>query len=104
MCILIISMSIGYYYAIFLPRLEQVKNDQQTKLTQEELRSKTKSKLDLEICLATADDNYQANFESYCISEGRGANCTAIRAVNEARVSAIEKGEKSDCFRKYPQS
>ena len=57
----------------------------------------------LDGCLKNADDNYQTNFESYCMSEGRGANCTSIRRVNADAVEAIEKNEKADCFKKYPQ-
>lgn len=55
----------------------------------------------LQICLSAADENYQANFESYCISEGRGSNCNSIKAVNVDRVEAIEKDEKDTCFRFY---
>ena len=103
-CALIISLSIGYYYVIALPLAQQRKVDQQELLIQTTQEQKMESKIDLDACLSSADDNYQVNFESYCISEGRGANCNSIRAVNEARVAAIEKEEKADCFKRYPQN
>lgn len=57
----------------------------------------------LEQCLKNADDNYQANFESYCISEGRGPNCLSIKRYNNDAVLAIEKDEKTTCFSMFPQ-
>lgn len=52
-------------------------------------------------CLINVDNNYQANFESYCISEGRGPNCPSIKFYNNERVLAIEKTEKEDCYKQY---
>ena len=80
--------------------IDQDKKEKEDQAQQEVLQNK----ILLESCLAKAGENYQDNFESYCISEKRGANCQSILKVNAAIVDQIERDEKNDCFKKYPQN
>lgn len=78
----------------------QIENDN-LKNSNNKITSGLSREAKLKNCLAGADANYQANFESYCISEGRGANCDSIKVYNSVRVDSIEKEERDMCFKIY---
>ena len=97
----------GFFYASQINKQRLVERQLEIKLQEDRQVEEAKQtevvmkKQALENCLKNADDNYQANFESYCISEGRGANCQSIKRYNADRVEAIGKEEKEDCFKQY---
>lgn len=97
----------GFFYAIQINKQNSIEKQEEMKIGEsrriEEARQAEIStqKQKLVECMKNADDNYQANFESYCISEGRGANCTSIKRYNSDRVDAIENEEKADCYKQY---
>ena len=100
-CSLVITGSLFYYFVFFLPRLENQKLEFQKQANLQVLDAEQRQKISLKDCLATAELNYQNNFESYCVSEGRGANCNSIKRVNADRVEQIEREEKDVCFKLY---
>ncbi len=97
----------GFFYASQLSKQKSIEAQQQIELQakKEADQAKTDAEMlkqaDLSACLERADNNYQANWESYCISEGRGANCQSIKRYNADAVEAIEKEEKANCYKQY---
>ena len=100
--ILVVSISVGYYYMIFLPQKEEERTKIESQKQEQLVKETKEQEAKLSACITNTDTNYQTNFESYCISEGRGSNCNSIKRVNADRVEQIEKDEKADCFKKYP--
>lgn len=112
--LLLVLFVLSYYFIFFLPQKEQARLNHEKRVEIERIYNQglvdeyqaskeQQNKISLDICLENADNNYQVNFESYCISEGRGANCNSIKRYNNDTVLQIEKEEKATCFLKYPQ-
>lgn len=77
-----------------------IEKQQQLKLDAENANAVAKN-LGLSNCLNNAEDNYQTNFESYCISENKGNSCQSIKTYHAIDVRNILKEEKEDCFKQY---
>ncbi len=77
--------------------------DLQAKANQEyiKLQANKVRQANLSACLKTVEDNYQANFNDYCILEGKEPNCKSIKIYHNEDVLATEKNEKEDCYKQY---
>lgn len=108
---LIFSLSVAYYFVIFLPQkeklaIEQQKQTQEAKDRKEEqAKDEAKQATDdaktaLQDCLSQAYDEYSSDWDSQCKSTGLKANCSLD---DTTLVEKRYKDSKDECFKQYPQ-
>lgn len=64
-------------------------------------KEKKLNKLSLEICLASAFDNYSKSWDDACDKEGKDEGCTLYGNVPKVLEERHERG-REECFKKYP--
>ena len=99
---LIIALSIGYYFVIYIPQkdknaLEQKKLEQSTKNSEVQ-----QNKISLANCLSNAEVSYTAYWNSECKTRGLKDNCS-LPIVNLNIIQKNLTDNKNDCFKRYPQ-
>ena len=81
--ILLVSLSISYYFVFFLPS-----------------REKTRT-ANLEKCLAAVNSDYEKAWDHNCEQLSRNENCTLPLPVAES-LDKYYREQKEDCFKSYP--
>ena len=99
---LIIALSVGYYFVIFLPQREQEKINLQKQLQAEAENKRKSDKVSLNSCLDAANNASYENWNKYCEIEGLKKDCNLPNDQSE-KVNNHTKELKEECFKKYPQ-
>ena len=99
---LIVSLSIAYYFVIFLPQKEQARIEQHRQEREETEKKARQSKIFLQACLDNAYKGYSADWDSACQSQGKAVNCTLYGGIPKGIEDHL-KQDKEECFKKYPQ-
>jgi hypothetical protein len=81
--ILLVSLSISYYFLFFLPSREKARNE------------------NLEKCLSVVNSNYEKAWDRNCEQLLRNENCTLPLPVAES-LDKYYREQKEDCFKNYP--
>ena len=81
--ILLVSLSISYYFLFFLPSRE---------------KARTKN---LEKCLSFVNSNYEKAWDHNCEQLSRNENCTLPLPVADS-LDKYYREQKEDCFKNYP--
>jgi len=100
LALLIIALSIGYYFVIFFPQKEQEKINLQNQIQTETENKRNSDRISLGSCLEDAKKTYSANWNSLCKARGKEAQCS----LDDSDLSRAEKtltATKEECFRKY---
>ena len=131
--LLLVALSVFYYYVIFLPQKEQARIEQQKQeqlaeeLKEQEAKEEAEqekrlNRLLLDTCLNEADNSLKNSFISLCKDDGRisgGDEASCLAGTIDDNVSymtasnlysslfkrILDKREKDkdECFKKYPQ-
>jgi short subunit fatty acids transporter len=118
--VLLIGITVFYYYVIFLPKQEQAKLDFQIQQEQQKLDAQKKAqqadaewdanvrasqnRMLLQLCLKNADSAYTFQLNNYCKPQGLNNECTlpfffkSVDAIEKQRTDA-----KNNCYKRYPQ-
>lgn len=83
--VLLVSLSISYYFAFFLPLKEKIRTR------------------NVEKCLMAVDSNYEKTWDYNCEKLSRDKNCTLLLHVAES-LDKYYREQKEDCLKKYPRS
>jgi hypothetical protein len=81
--ILLVSLSISYYFIFFLPSSEKTRT------------------ANLEKCLTAVNSDYEKAWDHNCKQLSRPDNCTLPLPVAES-LDKYYREQREDCFRKYP--
>ena len=81
--ILLVSLSISYYFLFFLPAREKARTE------------------NLEKCLSVVNSNYEKAWDYNCEKLSRNENCTLPLPVADS-LDGYYREQKEDCFKKYP--
>jgi hypothetical protein len=81
--ILLISLSISYYFLFFLPSREKLRTE------------------NVENCLSVVNSNYEKAWDYNCKKLSRKENCTLPLPVADS-LDKYYRDQKEDCFKKYP--
>lgn len=81
--ILLVSLSISYYFVFFLPSRENTRT------------------ANLEKCLTAVNSDYEKAWDHNCNQLSRPDNCTLPLPVAES-LDNYYREQREDCFRKYP--
>lgn len=119
--IILIGISVAYYFVIFIPQREETKLEQQTQEKEKEQEKELLNKKLLEDCLSNADNSLKSSFIAICnddkrISGGDNMTCstgtiedtinymTASELYSSLFKRPLEKREKDrgECFKQYP--
>lgn len=118
--LLIVSLSIAYYFIIFLPgkeklqlQIEQQKIESVIRIKQQEIETVTKkeqennkikleNKLYLDLCLKNASESFTNNWNTGCEKNGLGKQCELPTVWADTYTENLNS-QKEDCFKKYPQ-
>lgn len=99
---LVIALSIGYYFMMFLPKIEQDKLNQLTQAQSQAQIAKETNKSMLTACLADAYTTYINGWNSLCHSLGKDDKCLLYKDQADNRDRAYTE-IKDECFKQYPQ-
>ena len=99
---LIIALSIGYYFVIFLPQKEQKKINLQKQMQTETENKRNSDRVSLDSCLGNANNASYDNWNKYCEIEGLKKDCNLPNYQSE-KINNYTKELKDECFKKYPQ-
>ena len=88
---LIIALSIGYYFVIFLPQKEEGKK-----------ADSNRNKALLDICLSTTETDYFDYWNKLCEKEKLEDDC-GLSKYSADIANEFKKDSKEECFKKYPQ-
>jgi hypothetical protein len=80
--ILLVSLSISYYFVFFLPSREKART------------------ANLEKCLAAVNSDYEKAWNHNCAQLSRNDNCTLPLPVAES-LDNYYREQREDCFKKY---
>jgi hypothetical protein len=97
------SLSVSYYFVIFLPSQEKIKIE---KAEQKESERKTKEdqrQLDLDQCLLNAEIDYIDHWNKNCKGRRLKNDCSLPLNLADS-INKILKENKEDCFKKYPKT
>ena len=118
---LVAAVSVGYYFFAFIPaqekaqeaimreqqalqqRIEQAKLDQEKAFHDEALKQQGYQRVELESCLQTVENNYQALWDQECADRGLSANCRLPDASANS-LNDYYKNERDNCFKRFPQT
>ena len=81
--ILLVSLSITYYFLFFLPSREKARIE------------------NLEKCLSVVNSNYEKAWDHNCKLLSRSENCTLPLPVADS-LDKYYREQKEDCFKNYP--
>ncbi len=95
---LIVALSIGYYFVIYLPQKDRLK-EESAKQLQQQIEA---NKMLLNNCLVSAETWGSEFWASECKSQGLKKDCRLPTDFAD-RVDSKVKGNKDECFKKYPQ-
>lgn len=95
--ILIISMSIFYYFVIFLPQKEREK----TELKREELETIEANRTLLNDCLREAERKSNDFWNKMCRGQGLKEDCSLPQHNADSAKEYLDDW-KEECFKKYP--
>lgn len=90
--IIVIGLSVFYYFVIFIPHNEKAKLD-----------FAKQQQLALDNCLQDAENRYQAAWESECKDLDFIKGCRLGKDLTE-RVDKLKTDIKEDCFRKFQEA
>ncbi len=99
---LIIALSVGYYFVIFLPQTEQEKINLQKQIQTETENKRNSDRVSLSSCLDAANNASHENWNKYCEIEGLKKDCN-LPSYQSEKVNNYTKELKDECFKKYPQ-
>jgi len=122
--LLIIALSVAYYFVIFLPQKENQKielqrleaEEEKTEAEQKKKEAESKSQL-LSICLGQAESTYSSNWNNECKSQGKlTSECIKLidmslddyieenNIPDSKRIDAVDEffDKKSDCSCRLP--
>lgn len=99
---LIVALSIGYYFVIFLPQKEQEKIQQEKQKNTAMEEKKTNEKLLLNYCLEDAEKSYNYNWNKTCSTQRLEDECNLPSNMADS-IDNYRKQQKDECFKKYPQ-
>lgn len=86
---LLIGFSVFYYFVIFLPGKERVK--------EEEMQTR---KIQLSDCLQRVEQNYKENWDKNCKTKNLEPSCTLPSYIANS-VEDNRKQLKDECFKRY---
>ena len=96
---LIVALSIGYYFVIYLPQKDRLK-EESIKQSQQQAEA---NKMLLNRCLVSAETRGSEFWDSECESQGLKKDCR-LPTYNADRVDSHIKDNKNECFKRYPQN
>ncbi len=99
--IVLVSLSIFYYFVIFLPQKEETKMKQLKQEQEATQRAKYIDEAFRDVCLEDADKGYLVNWNKECKSRGLKENCS-LPLENADRLEVSRQQYKDECFKKYP--
>lgn len=106
---LIISLSVAYYFVIFLPgkerlqlQIKQQEVENSIKKDQETEKNKIENKVNLDLCLKRAGENFDNNWNSGCEKQGLKKECELPTSWADTYTESLNNA-KEDCFKRYPQ-
>lgn len=98
--VLIVSLSIAYYFVVFLPsreqqKLEMIKEEREAKSLEDSGRI-----ISLEYCIQDADTFYLQSWNQMCAGLKKGEKCS-LPDKETNRVMDLYSEKKDECYRKY---
>ena len=110
----VISMSVFYYFVIFLPqsRLLKIEYDKQIQLAEIDQRQKEyiaeyeKKRESIRLlgeCLGQAQEVYSDNWELQCKKFQKEENCTLPADVVKT-LNGHHESSRDECFKRFPQN
>jgi hypothetical protein len=96
---LIIALSIGYYFVIYIPQKDRLKEESAKQLQQQVEANRVL----LNNCLISAEVRGSNFWDSECEGKGLKEDCR-LPTYNADRVDNHIKDDKNECFKKYPQN
>lgn len=112
--LIVVTLSVAYYFVVFLPkkeqmRIEQQKQEQEAKdLKEEQAKEEADTKRmeaedNLNSCLDDADTNYSTNWDNECAGKGEKKDC-GLPSYKSERLDKTFQTDKENCFKQYPQN
>lgn len=100
---LIISISIGYYFVIYIPHRDKEKLDYERNIQIIKTMEDKATLKNREECLQDAEIRGSEFWDSECEGQGLKKDCR-LPTYNADRVDSHIKDAKNECFKKYPQN
>jgi hypothetical protein len=97
---LIIALSIGYYFVVFLPNKEREKQESDLKIETAKLEREQAKKRDLEYCIEVAHDHYISNWNLGCKGLGKKDECELPGRIAEGVTKVYNDGQEL-CVKEY---
>lgn len=101
--IILTSLSISYYFIVFLPSQEKIKIEKAERKESERKFEEDKRQLDLDKCLLSAEEDHENLWNYNCKIRGLKNGCMLPLPLAET-ITKIRKEDKEDCFKKYPKT
>lgn len=108
LAILLVCISIFYYFVIFIPQKERAKMEQQEKVKQEEQAKELSKKELFDNCMQEVEDNFRRNSMGLCSSMGYtqeqidNLECQVRNDVVK-KMEDEQKAGQDRCFKNYHQ-
>lgn len=99
---LIVALSLGYYFVIFLPQKESQRLLREESIRKQEVNEAKERQRQLNFCLTAAEFSKDNFWDRECESRGLTENCS-LPAYNADRVDDTHKEDRNECFRKFSQ-
>jgi hypothetical protein len=97
---LIIALSIGYYFVVFLPNQEKQKQEADLKIETTKAEREQAKKRDLEYCIEAAHDHYVSNWNLGCKNLERQDDCELPGLLSEKYTKEYNDDQEL-CIKKY---
>jgi predicted membrane protein len=100
--ILIVAVSIGYYFIIYIPKINADKLAEQKAQQRLEANTKLTNQTNLQDCLDQAATDSSTQWDKNCSTRGLKNDCSLPMDVSDS-IGKAEVNQKNDCFKQYPQ-
>ena len=101
--VMLTSLSITYYFVIFLSSQEKIKIEKAEKKEFEQKIKEDQRQIDLDRCLLNAEIVYYELWNKNCKSRKLKDDCSLPLSLAES-VNKTLKENKEDCFKQYPKT
>jgi hypothetical protein len=99
---LIIALSVGYYFVIFLPKNAEEKLKQAEDAKTQERVSEYYRQASIDKCFTEAEAGYTSNWNTSCKLNGLKELCS-LPSSDADTIEELRKVRKEECLKRYPQ-
>lgn len=99
---LIIALSIGYYFVIYLPKNAKEKLKQAEDVKTQERINEYYRQASIDKCFSEAETNYTIYWNTACVSNGLKDLCQLPSKTGDD-IEELRKTHKEECLKRYPQ-